>query len=257
MARFSGEGKTHPNLIELLFSYERGVDKYLIFPWAKWDLEHFWKSERRDPPSSKNFIWLLRQCYGLADGLCQVHVHGPADRDDTDKDEEDWNSEVDKKLEGRHGDIKPQNILFFEDSQKTGRFVIADFTLMRFHAPNATVTDANAVGFSRTYRPPEVDGKDGIGATHKYDVWTLGCVYLEFVTWHLLGYDAIHEKSFRMAETDYESFSTARQRDDDKKSARSVEDKFFNLNDENGAAVKDSVQQVSKTFHSDASTRLT
>lgn len=249
MARFSGPGRTHPNLIELFFSYEQGSEKYLIFPWAKYDLKQFWKTEKRDIPSAKNFTWLLQQCRGLAEGLCQVHI----------RDKKDINGKEDEETQGRHGDIKPQNILFLEGSRKEeGRFVLADFTLMRFHAPNALVTDANSVkGFSQTYRPPEVHGEDGIGATHKYDIWTLGCVYLEFVTWHLLGYDAIGERSFLMRKDQYESFSTARQSDDDKRYTRLAEDKFFNFDDHGRATVKDSVTKVRRSWYAYSLTGLT
>jgi len=41
-----------------------------------------------------------------------------------------------------------------------------------------------------SYRPPECDIHGGrIGQS--YDIWTLGCLYLEFVTWLLGGWDLI------------------------------------------------------------------
>ena len=41
-----------------------------------------------------------------------------------------------------------------------------------------------------SYRPPECDLKGGkIGQS--YDIWTLGCLYLEFITWLLGGWELV------------------------------------------------------------------
>jgi hypothetical protein len=78
-----------------------------------------------------------------------------------------------------------------------------------------------------------------------YDIWTLGCVFLEFITWHLLGSDAVrsredkegHERGFKAPDgEEREDFYTSRQRDDD---TELRDDKFFNLPN-----VKPSVSKV-------------
>ncbi|KAF5524209.1 CTD kinase subunit alpha [Colletotrichum aenigma] len=219
LLRFSLPEDRHNNLIRLLFSYDIGSHMFMIFPGANWDLEGFWKYNKNNSASSEELIWLIHQCQGLADGLCKVHDYG-----------------------GRHGDIKSRNLLFFADPQNPpGRLVVADFTLMRFHSPDSDVTKASKVDKTTTYRPPEADGLYSTVASPKFDIWTLGCVYLEFVTWHLLGGDAITEGSFQAEDGEtYESFSTARQSDDDGLAHR--EDKFFNQFATNAAKVKASVE---------------
>ncbi|KAH9241064.1 hypothetical protein K456DRAFT_1806554, partial [Colletotrichum gloeosporioides 23] len=212
LVRFSRPEGRHEHLIHLLLSYEIGTKMFMIFPGAKYNLEEFWersKSTEELPRSPEILIWLIQQCKGLAAGLCKVH-------------------DYQGQSEGRHGDIKPKNILLFEDSQNAlGRLVLADFTLMRFHTPNSIVTEAPEVSFSRTYRPPEVEGLTSTAVSPRYDTWTLGCVYLEFITWYLLGYNAVYEASFQAQDGQkYESFTTARMSDDDG-STHPGDDKFF------------------------------
>lgn len=246
LERFSRPNVTHDNLIELLFSYEIAADQFMIFPWAECNLLEFWRKYKSRPSEQDDLIWLIKQCRGLADGLCEVHRYH--EKDDVNE------GDLDSKRLGRHGDIKPRNILFFNSQSQRGRLVVADFTLMRFHAPNTKHTDAKDVkGFSRTYRPPELDCKEGISLSQKYDIWTLGCVFLEFVTWHHVGYDALYERCFRQSNgLDYESFSEVRLRDDDEPYGH-PDDKFFNrdesLQNNPKAMVKNSVRRVSEISH--------
>lgn len=244
LIRFSGPKGKHDNLIELFLSYGINDNQYLIFPWADGDLKDYWSRTQNDPTSLQHAQRLIGQCLGLAKGLCQVHHYHNFSGLHTSGAE---TPSTKSRNKGRHGDIKPKNILYFADD-KGGpeRLVIADFTLMRFHSDATTsFTFANQVGFSPTYRPPEVDERIGAIVSQKYDIWTLGCVYLEFVTWHLLGCDAVYRRSFQTAdEKRFESFSTVRQTDDDKRRGMK-EDKFFN-NTRSGQVLKPSVKRVSK-----------
>ncbi|KAH0429054.1 hypothetical protein CcaCcLH18_08681 [Colletotrichum camelliae] len=225
LATFSRPNKVHDHLMELLFSYEIGADKFLILPWANCNLEEFWKKYNSRPSAMDDLIWLIKQCLGLADGLCDIHSwYG------TNDDIGDNGENINDGRLGRHGDIKPRNILFFSSEDHHGRLVITDSIYMHFYAPNTEDTHASKVGFSATYRPPEVDEHD-VQVTQKYDIWTLGCVFLEFITWHLVGYNAIYERHFQDADGGtYDSFSEMRLGDDDKKYGY-PEDKFFNPDD--------------------------
>lgn len=49
------------------------------------------------------------------------------------------------------------------------------------------------ISFSPTYEPPEV--KIGRAVSRAYDIWSLACLYLEFITWLLMGGKAIDEFS--------------------------------------------------------------
>ncbi|EQB55432.1 protein kinase [Colletotrichum gloeosporioides Cg-14] len=96
---------------------------------------------------------------------------------------------------------------------------------MRFHSSNSDATETWIFNNTRTYRPPEVEAPHGTIVSPKFDTWTLGCVYLEFITWHLLGSDAVSKASFESDGQMYESFTTARKSDDDRFAP--CEDKFF------------------------------
>ncbi|KAJ4246834.1 hypothetical protein NW762_013386 [Fusarium torreyae] len=241
LVRFSHPNKGHESLIQLLYSYELRSRKYLIFPCAEWDLEYHWANHQADPTSQADLIWMLQECYGIASGLYKVHNHTS------------WQVGARKsgsRNKGRHGDIKPKNILFFRhEDDSPGRLVVADFTLMRFHSSIDTdYTRIRNVGYSRTYRPPEMDGSGGTQVSQKYDIWTLGCVFLEFITWHLLGSDAVRPskegcgRGFVAPDGQVrEDFGTSRQRDDN---AVVRHDKFFNSFYDTPPIVKPSVLKI-------------
>jgi len=98
---------------------------------------------------------------------------------------------------GRHGDIKPENILNFakpNEQSGHGTLKITDFGLTRFHTKNTKTyfIKSHKILVTPTYRPPECDM---VGATisTSFDIWSFGCVILEFVTWYLGGYSYLLE----------------------------------------------------------------
>lgn len=66
--------------------------------------------------------------------------------------------------------------------EKHGILVIADFGLMAFHRgqSRSLVPGAKLHG-TPTYAPPE--WQLNYQVSRSYDIWSLGCVYLEFITW--------------------------------------------------------------------------
>lgn len=89
---------------------------------------------------------------------------------------------------GRHGDIKPENILWFKNNRmySMGILQIADFGLGRFHGRDSrSGINPEKVVSSPTYEPPECKLRQPVSRT--YDIWSLGCVFLEFITWLLKG----------------------------------------------------------------------
>ncbi|RSL91000.1 hypothetical protein CEP51_000446 [Fusarium floridanum] len=68
--------------------------------------------------------------------------------------------------------------------------VISDFGLTEFKSftSKSHVTPSKIQGYSGTYKPPGLDfGK----VNQRYDIWSLGCVFLELASWLLLGGDAV------------------------------------------------------------------
>ncbi|KAJ4364678.1 hypothetical protein N0V83_009275 [Neocucurbitaria cava] len=97
---------------------------------------------------------------------------------------------IEEEKFGRHGDINPGNILWFHDSSTSGgtqkgTLKIADFGQAELNSAQSK-TRPRDVANTMTYRPPECDIAPRI-IRQSYDIWCLGCVYLEFVTWILGG----------------------------------------------------------------------
>ncbi|KAI1415564.1 kinase-like domain-containing protein [Hypoxylon sp. FL1857] len=186
LKRFSNSG--HPHLIKLYATYYQATQLdsgyyNLIFPWADGNLRHFWKRHATPTRSYELLLWIADQCRGIAEGLRMIH-----------------NNEFEKTTlrpsevkKGRHGDIKPENILWYKDSTNTeqpgtGILKISDFGLTRWHRDvSSNKSDRGGVFISKTYRAPEYDMKKP--PSQSWDIWALGCLFLEFLTWYLCGWN--------------------------------------------------------------------
>lgn len=200
---FSQHDTKHEHLIKALAAYSHCGKHFLIFPLAEGNLDTVWQEA---VPSLRDPLWLLTQCHGLTQGLLRIHQYR------TPK-----SSSNQKRLLGRHGDIKPQNILWFKDPSTAGdRLVLSDFTLVRFHAEGSNKETTMArIGGTVTYRAPEVVVMSGKHVSQKYDVWSLGCVFLDFISCHLVGYNATRGNHFQRDDgREYQSFGAARLMED-------------------------------------------
>jgi serine/threonine protein kinase len=190
-----------PHLVRLLATYRHKGRYFLLFPWAKSNLRKYWEDTPRPDFSEATVLWSLRQCKAIASGLHMIHEYRstqgsikarslqppPASSGDPAVEDDD-------RLYGRHGDIKPENILWsveevLDDSQcsNEGDLLIADFGLMDFRnrLTRSQVRPDRITG-PPTYEPPEL--KLHMKISRAYDIWSLGCVYLEFITWLVGGW---------------------------------------------------------------------
>ena len=150
--------------------------------------------------------WAATQCLGLAEALHAFHK-SPYKR----------KSDFDPRTHGLHADIKPKNILWYRnwhsegeewrrqrqrrDGRKDcsgtatlGTLQITDFSLASYHHPHsASLVDHPAVQL--TYRPPEPEL--GMVSGPSFDIWSLACLYFDFLVWMLEGYEALDQ--FRKA----------------------------------------------------------
>jgi serine/threonine protein kinase len=183
------------HLIKLLVTFEikhvseQGRESstfYLVFPWAEGDLWHFWKMHQTLDERKPLCLWMAEQCHQLAAAL--MFVHNEREKhlrrlEDVQENEHD--------LYGRHGDVKAENVLYFE---KENILVMADFGLGRLHTKiSRSNQDPKSLEMTATYRAPEFDTSQG-KISRACDIFSLGCVFLEFVTWFLLGWDSVSEE---------------------------------------------------------------
>ncbi|RSL41021.1 hypothetical protein CEP53_013008 [Fusarium sp. AF-6] len=161
------QGLQNKHLIPLLATCERGSTYYLLFPWASGGtLRDLWEDQDAEPRTPGLVRWALDQILGLVDGIRALH-----------------NRNI------RHGDIKPQNILVFEEPTENppARLVLADMGVSKFHKEvtdlrkSATLTAESTV----SYEAPEADEdqRNNKPRPRRYDMWSAGCMFLEFTVW--------------------------------------------------------------------------
>lgn len=197
------------HLTQLLATYQHRQEYYLVFPWADGDLYNYWKSINPNPVEtqrSQGLLWLAGQCEGLAEGLSYIHRHLTYSGTSllyhsATLTREPWAEKFQPKvrsnelqLVGRHGDIKPQNILWFKDSE-WGTLKITDFGITEFSRQDAVDRQKRGpIASTRTYAPPETYLDLEVGhLSPLYDIWSLGCVYLEFLAWWFGGWNMVSE----------------------------------------------------------------
>jgi serine/threonine protein kinase len=155
-------------------------------------------------------VWILRQLSGIASALNLIH---------TGLKEGSSSSFKQSSPSGLHGDIKPSNILIFDDSviesqpssSSHGRMVLSDFGLSSFGrvdrvASSNSLTSAKLdardirsrtqgihyILADRQYIAPETEIRRE--RTAASDIWSLGCVMVEMLVW--LSYGKTGQREF-------------------------------------------------------------
>jgi serine/threonine protein kinase len=189
-------------IVTLYAAFKRGDQFSYLFPWADGgSLEQLWCQKRTwmfTPQGVRESVrWIAKQCCGLVgpEGLLFIHdvkngvING-------------------KKLQlethdhyGIHGDIKPGNILYFsqEDGQGSrGVIKISDLGHTRFHTEESR-SNQPLGPCSQTYRAPEhsLDNDFEEFLTRKYDIWSLGCVFSELLTWFIMGPNGVYNYNWK------------------------------------------------------------
>ncbi|TDZ53043.1 Serine/threonine-protein kinase Aurora-2 [Colletotrichum trifolii] len=172
---------SHPHITPLLAAFTHRSDFYLVLPWANdGNLRQFWKTyapyDHPDLPGKiapwYSVDWMARQCYFIADALATIHGSrlGEGSRCSAPQ---------------LHADIRPENILCFSEGEATCSLKISDFDRSIPFDPQSGLQ--GEVDEPKSYRPPESDEQVGL----EWDIWSLGCLYVEFVTWALTGYSGV------------------------------------------------------------------
>jgi serine/threonine protein kinase len=183
----------HPHITAHLASWTQKKRFYMLFPRAETNMGQFLRLRPHPELSNANVGWLLSQLKGLADGVRRIHNLGPAGLGP------DVNSPPQKrKRSGFHHDLKPQNILVFSVGGFKGQhspitqcvLKISDFGTARIHVilsqsgmdkASFSPKHCNLVRGDPVYSAP--DSEFGQGTSRPYDIWSLGCVFLETLLW--------------------------------------------------------------------------
>ncbi|KAK0112050.1 hypothetical protein ONS96_001310 [Cadophora gregata f. sp. sojae] len=182
-------GLPHPNIIEFVVTITRGGDRYLLFRWADGgNLHEFWQADTNPHLSVTLVRDVVKQLRGLADALEKLHGYGGGDGS------------------YRHGDLKPENILRVRTRAVTegldsdidvGILKIADMGLAKHHTVLTELRPPTSMKYSTyRYEPPEIvlesSTKSG-GRSRRQDIWSFGCITLEFIIWLLYGTWSLNE----------------------------------------------------------------
>jgi serine/threonine protein kinase len=185
LRRFNG--KDHPHIVTLLASFEHNGASHFIFPWAESTLEDYWEQKNpyddKPPPSSHldldHAIWVAKQLEGMTGAVASIHGPRP------------HHLAPNTEGFGRHSDLKPDNILWFKhDKDPKGILIVTDLGLATFNREVSRSIEPGSSARVPGYRAPECDMEDG-RAKRLTDIWTLGCIYLEFMTWLLGGFELL------------------------------------------------------------------
>lgn len=187
--------RAHRHIITLLATYKQGGNYCFVFPAADCDLDEYIKKKpglaKPAPGGTTATIdegtarWLSEQIVGLVAAVNLMHG--------ASSDSPDSLTTADPKFT-RHGDLKLENILWFRSkTDGNGILVIGDLGLADIHGEHSRSNVRNDnLAVTMTYRAPEWDIKDA-KISRAYDIWTLGCVFLEIIAW-ALGGNAQREK---------------------------------------------------------------
>ncbi|KAK1853545.1 tol-like protein [Colletotrichum chrysophilum] len=161
----------HRHLIKALAAYKRGYFRCIIFQWAhEGNLRDFWK--RDSSKLDENLVaWAINQMLGISDGIARLH-----------------------KARTPLGDINPLDVLYYSESKSGfawGNLVVAAPGLAEIYERYIEDGDWGiAAKYGKhMYEPPEVISfsRNVTTVPLKYDTWSLGCVFLEFIIWLLYG----------------------------------------------------------------------
>lgn len=176
------------HIIDVKAIFDQGWKRYYMFPWADgghlWDL---WERHRViESQGERKFVAdIVAQVLGLAEAIAVLHQDNY-----------------------RHGDLKPENILIFTGQNQPDMWKIADLGLAKFHIDPTQrrqgPTSTRHGTFS--YEPPEYLDEHQ-PRSRLYDIWSMGCIILQLITWMLYDIQGVIELTERTRNR-YQSGST-------------------------------------------------
>lgn len=178
------------HIVTHLATWTQGGRYYMLFPYAQCNLRQYMKWKEFGVPTKEKIIWLIRRFRGLAEAVKGIHdLSGtgalqPAPNLDT--------RPLGDRKAGYHHDLKPENILFYKITGTLGTFEISDFGSGKVHTYRSGSYNTSSANGTLTYEPPEA-AKPGGKTSRPYDVWSLGCVFLELLIWAVLGFRAVED----------------------------------------------------------------
>ena len=182
----------HKHIVTHLATWIQDGGYCMLFPCAQCNLRQYMKSVIFGASTKENIIWLLRQFLGLAGAVQLIHnlsIDAPSPLAPSLT-----ASHPGERKSGWHHDLKPENILYYRiPGPRRGTFQISDFGSAKVHTYRSGTGSVNtrSINGTLTYEPPE--SKSESATSRPYDVWSLGCVFLELLIWAILGLQSVEQ----------------------------------------------------------------
>ena len=188
----------NPHIVQIVTSFTYRDEFNIVFRQATTNLEKALREPQHQlsqivPPLQSCQLW--PQMLGLAKAL-KAFSSGNWNRstepdDSNSSTEEAENSRVSRNDSvAIHFDLKPSNILVDRSSPNPLKFdlIISDFGLAHIKDTTSGSSDTRDRGGDEAYAPPEcmLDKQ-----SRKYDIWSLGCIFLEVLTFLVMSYDGV------------------------------------------------------------------
>ncbi|KAL9639406.1 MAG: hypothetical protein Q9164_000947 [Protoblastenia rupestris] len=210
------------HIIKLMASFSSCRSHGFIFTWAEMNLRELFAQEICPSEKCVMETWILTQMTGLAHGLSVIHQ--PADPHDG------------TTAYGRHGDLHPMNILLVKsvddpNIDAKGILQLSSMGEANFvHSPE----DFTVPRDTGMYEAPECQLERAAGPS--YDVWSLGCIFLEILVWLSEGPQGLQE------------FALARLNPDPMYGDIAVDDYFFTLQSEEKKYISAELRPSAKSW---------
>ena len=190
----------NPHIVQIVTSFTYRDEFNFVFRRATTDLEKALREPKHllgqiVPPLRSCPIW--PQMLGLAKALRDFsngNWNQPSGSgvDDPPVDEAEDTRVTLTNSVAIHFDLKPSNVLVNRPSRSppTFDFIITDFGLAHIKNTTGGSSGTRGRGGDEAYAPPEcVQDKQ----SRKYDIWSLGCIFLEILTFLVMGYEGVRE----------------------------------------------------------------
>ena len=196
------------HIVTHLATWTQSGRYYMLFPYAQCNLRQYMKWVQFGDPTKENILWLIRQFRGLAEALKDIHdLSGAGALQSAPNLGAPLGGE---RRAGYHHDLKPENILYY---MPANNFLISDFGSGKIHTYRSGSYNTSSANGTLTYEPPEA-AKPGRKTSRPYDMWSLGCVFLELLIWAVLGFQSVEDFRSKRVDRRYPESETNFVQDD-------------------------------------------
>ncbi|CZR69811.1 uncharacterized protein PAC_19711 [Phialocephala subalpina] len=191
----------HESIVEYFTARRDGNSYTYLAPRPDCNLRTYWWKHPHVVYDESSVTWTLKQLNLIAGAVDWVHT---TPLPDSPLIRLKYNAVDDSSQYRCHGEISSHNILWYGDDLLGakqgvvgGSLKVIDFVVRRLAITsagmNARLEDSSYRHFNPNNAPEGHLVPKSTVLTKAFDIWQLGCLYLEFVTWLLQGFTGVDE----------------------------------------------------------------